>query len=41
LVAHACNPGYLGSWDQEDCGQASPGKQCMRPYLQKNQSNMG
>jgi hypothetical protein len=19
-VAHACNPGYLGNWDQEDYG---------------------
>jgi hypothetical protein len=36
LLAHACNPSYSGSWDQEDWGwKPAPGKQFMSPYLKK------
>jgi hypothetical protein len=35
-VAHTCNPSYSGGRDQDDCRfEASPGKQFMRPYLEK------
>jgi TfoX/Sxy family transcriptional regulator of competence genes len=36
LVTLACNHCYLGGRDQEDPGfEASPGKQSIRPYLEK------
>jgi hypothetical protein len=44
LAAHACNPSYSGGRDQENCSskpgelqfETSPGKQSVRPYLEKN-----
>jgi hypothetical protein len=39
LVAHACNPSYLGDRDQEDHGlKPGLGKQFTRPFLEKNPS---
>jgi hypothetical protein len=35
-VAHACNPGYSGGRDQEDCNsKPAPSKYFERPYLGK------
>jgi hypothetical protein len=42
LVAHACNPIYLGGRDQEDLGSKSAlGKQFTRPYLKKPHHKKG
>jgi hypothetical protein len=36
FLAHACNPGYSGGRDQEDCGsKPALGKEFMRPPLSK------
>jgi hypothetical protein len=41
-VAHTCNPSYSGGRDQEDHSlKLIPGKQFMRPYLEKNPSKKG
>jgi hypothetical protein len=37
LVAHACNPSYLGGRDQENCGlKPAPGKLVQETVSQKN-----
>jgi hypothetical protein len=36
-AAYACNPCYLGDWDQEDHSPDLPEKN-LRPYFQNNQS---
>jgi hypothetical protein len=35
LVAHACNPSYSGSRDQEDQGSRPALANSLRPYLKK------
>jgi hypothetical protein len=42
LVAHACSPSYLGSWDQEDRGSRPEPEMFSSHnlYLQNNQSKM-
>jgi hypothetical protein len=41
LVAPAYNPSYSGNRDQEDCPEASLGKQSARPYLEKPFTKIG
>jgi hypothetical protein len=38
LVAHACNPGYSGSREQEDCGLKPAGTKSSRDLASKNPS---
>jgi hypothetical protein len=41
-VAHACNPGYSGGRDQEDCGSKSAwANSSVRPYLEKPFTKIG
>jgi hypothetical protein len=42
VVAHACNPSYLGGRDQEDCGlKPAQANISMRPYLKKTHHKKG
>jgi hypothetical protein len=40
-MVHACNPSYLGGWDQKDhCSRAAQANSWRDPHLQNNQSKM-
>jgi hypothetical protein len=40
-VTHACNPSYMGVWDQEDCGlRPAQANSSWDSNLQNNQSKM-
>jgi hypothetical protein len=39
LVAHACNPSYLGGRDREDCGSKPVPKQIVQETLSQNNNN--
>jgi hypothetical protein len=41
LVAHTCSPNYSGCRDRRIRFKTSPGKELVRPYLEKTQHTKG
>jgi hypothetical protein len=40
MVAHTCNPSYLGGWDQENRGLRPAQENSSQPHLQNDPSKM-